>query len=50
MYYRKSMCENFLTKAASKTSKSYTQKGREKLKAQAKQSENITSVFLEIYR
>ena len=40
VYYRKAMCENFLTKAASKKSKAFTVKGREKLKAQAKESES----------
>lgn len=44
-YYRKAMCENILTKAASKTSKSYTQKGREKLKEQAKASEKNTNPY-----
>lgn len=44
-YYKKAMCENFLTKAASKKSKSYTRKGREKLKAQAKQSELNTNPY-----
>ena len=38
-YYRNAMCENFLTKSASKKSKAYTVKGREKLKAQALASE-----------
>ncbi len=45
VYYRKAMCENFLTKAASKKSKAYTEKGREKLKMQAKQSENVTNPY-----
>ena len=45
VYYRKAMCENFLTKAASKKSKAYTVKGREILKAQAKQSENNTNPY-----
>lgn len=44
-YYKKAMCENFLTKAASKKSKSYTRKGRGKLKAQAKQSERNTNPY-----
>ena len=44
-YYRKAMCENFLTKAASKKSKSYTQKGREKLKEHAKKSESNTNPY-----
>ena len=38
LYYRKAMCENLLTKLASKKSKSYTKKGREKLKKQAEKS------------
>ena len=45
VYYRKAMCENSLTKAASKKSKAFTVKGREKLKAQAKQSENNTNPY-----
>ena len=45
VYYRKAMCENFLTKAASKKSKAYTEKGRAKLKMQAKQSENVTNPY-----
>lgn len=45
VYYRKAMCENFLTKAASKKSKNYTEKGREKLKAQAKKSESNTNPY-----
>ncbi len=39
VYYRKAMCENFLTKAAAGKKKAYTVKGREKLKMQAKASE-----------
>ncbi len=39
-YYKNAMCENFLTKKASKRGKAYTVKGREKLKLQAKQSES----------
>ena len=35
LYYRLSMCENFLLKKMAKKSKSYTIKGREKLKKQA---------------
>lgn len=38
LYYRKAMCENKLTKMASKKSKAYTVKGREKLKMQAEMS------------
>ena len=46
VYYRKSICENFLTKAVSKSgSKNYTVKGREKLKKQAKLSEQITNPY-----
>ena len=45
VYYRKAMCENFLTKAASKKSKAYTEEGRAKLKAQAKASENNTNPY-----
>lgn len=44
-YYRNAMCENFLTKMASKKGKAYTEKGREKLKQQAKQSESITNPY-----
>lgn len=44
-YYRKAMCDNVLTKAASKKSRSYTEKGRAKLKAQAKQSEKIDNPY-----
>ena len=40
VYYRKAICENFLTKAVSKSSKYYTEKGREKLKERAKKSES----------
>jgi len=39
LYYRKAMCENNLTKMASKKSKAYTVKGREKLKMQAEKSQ-----------
>ena len=45
VYYRKAMCENTLTKLASKQSRSYTQKGRELLKRQAKESEKITNPY-----
>ena len=44
-YYRNATCDNFLTKMASKKSKSYTEKGREKLKQQAKRSESITNPY-----
>lgn len=39
-YYRHAMCGNLITKIASKGSKSYSPKGREKLKEQAKRSES----------
>ena len=45
VYYRKAMCENFLTKAASTKSKTYTEKGRAKLKEQAKASEKNTNPY-----
>ena len=38
-YYRGAMCDNFLTKVASKKSKAYTEKGRKLLKKQAEKSE-----------
>lgn len=44
-YYRNAMCDNFLTKMASKKSKAYTIKGREKLKRQAKESQNVTNPY-----
>ena len=42
LYYRNAMCDNFLTKKASKGkgNRPYTEKGRELLKRQAKQSES----------
>lgn len=40
LYYRNAMCDNFMTKAASRKSKAYTVKGREKLKNQAIQSQS----------
>ena len=43
VYYRKAMCENFLTKIAAKSGKNYTEKGREKLKMQAEKSQSITA-------
>lgn len=43
VYYRKAMCDNKLTKMASKKSKAYTEKGRETLKQQAKQSEILAA-------
>ena len=38
-YYKNAMCDNFLTKAASKKSKAYTPKGRALLKRQAQDSQ-----------
>lgn len=43
VYYRKAMCDNFLTKAASKKSKAYTEKGRKLLKQQAEKSEILAA-------
>ena len=43
VYYRKAMCDNFLTKVASKKSKAYTEKGRELLKQQAEKSEILAA-------
>ena len=45
VYYRKAMCENFITKAFSKKSKAYTEKGRAKLKEQAKASEKNANPY-----
>ena len=42
-YYRGAMCDNFLTKVASKKSKAYTEKGRELLKRQAEKSEILAA-------
>lgn len=44
-YYRNAMCENALTKLASKKSRSYTERGREILKRQAKESQSITNPY-----
>ncbi len=44
-YYRRSMCDNALTQIASKKSRSYTPKGREILKRQAKESESKTNPY-----
>lgn len=44
-YYRDAMCNNRITKLAATKSKSYTRKGREKLKAQAKKSELNTNPY-----
>ncbi len=38
VYYRKAMCENIILKSKAKKSKSYTLKGREKLKKRAEES------------
>lgn len=40
VYYRKAMCENWVLKKSAKKGKAYTVKGREKLKDQARMSEN----------
>lgn len=45
VYYRNAMCENFITKSAATKSKSYTEKGRAKLKEQAKKSEKNTNPY-----
>lgn len=45
VYYRKAMCENFITKSAATKSKSYTEKGRAKLKQQAEKSEKNTNPY-----
>lgn len=45
LYYRHVMCNNFLTKMASKKSKAYTEKGRRKLKSDAKKSESNTNPY-----
>ena len=45
VYYRKAMCENFITKSAATKSKSYTEKGRAKLKEQVKTSEKNTNPY-----
>lgn len=42
-YYRGAMCENNLTKMASKKSKAYTEKGRKLLKQQAEKSEILAA-------
>lgn len=44
-YYRNAMCENCITKSAATKSKSYTEKGRAKLKEQAKKSEKNTNPY-----
>lgn len=45
VYYRKAICDNMMTKAVAKSSKSYTEKGRAKLKEQAKASEKNTNPY-----
>ena len=45
VYYRKAMCDNFITKAASTKSKSYTVNGRKKLKEQAFKSQSGTNPY-----
>lgn len=46
VYYREAMCDNFLTKVASKKSKAYTEKGRELLKQHAEKSEILAAKTL----
>ena len=48
-YYRNAMCDNKLTKLASRKSKAYTPEGRELLKKQAKQSEKNTNPYSWIF-
>jgi len=45
IYYKLAMCENKMTKLASKKSKAYTEKGRALLKTQAKKSETINNPY-----
>lgn len=45
VYYRKAMCENKLMKKFAKKSKSYTVKGRNKLKRQAEESMNNNNPY-----
>ena len=44
-YYRKAMCENFITKTAATKSKSYTVNGRKKLKEHAAKSQSGTNPY-----
>ncbi|MCC8160232.1 MAG: L-2-amino-thiazoline-4-carboxylic acid hydrolase [Oscillospiraceae bacterium] len=44
-YYRKAMSRNFFMRCAAKRSKSYTEKGRNALKAAAKKSQKITNPY-----
>lgn len=45
VFYRKAMCENFVTKSAATKSKSYTLNGRKKLKKQALRSQSVTNPY-----
>lgn len=45
VYYRNAMCENKMTKLFATRDTAYTQKGRDKLKRQAKDSENRTNPY-----
>ena len=45
VYYRKAMCENFITKFVATKSKSYTEKGRKKLKERAIKSQSGTNPY-----
>ena len=45
VYYRKAVCGNFITKIFCKSSKSYTAKGRQRLKERAKKSEQSANPY-----
>lgn len=45
VFYRKAMCQNFVTKSAATKSKSYTLNGRKKLKEQALRSKSVTNLY-----
>lgn len=45
VYYRKAMCDNFITKFAATKSKSYTVNGRKKLKEHAAKSQSNTNPY-----
>ena len=45
VYYRKAMCDNFITKFAATKGKSYTANGRKKLKEQAAKSQSNTNPY-----
>ena len=45
VYYRKAMCENFITKSVATKSKSYTEKGRAKLKEHATKSQSNANPY-----